>query len=65
MYTGETPTKTATAQYTYTFNNTWTPEIVPVTDAATYTAQFDSVVNKYTVTWLDGDGDTLKAEQVA
>ncbi|MBR4634251.1 hypothetical protein IKO50_04890 [bacterium] len=30
-YTGEMPTKTATAQYSYTFNNTWTPAIEIVT----------------------------------
>ena len=64
-YTGETPTKTATDQYTYTFNNTWTPQIVPVTQAATYTAQFDATVNKYEITWKDGNGTTLKTEEVA
>ena len=64
-YTGETPTKTATAQYTYTFNNTWSPAITSVTGAATYTAQFGSTVNEYTITWVDGNGETLKTEQVA
>ncbi len=63
-YAGATPTKTATAQYTYTFNETWSPAIVSVTEDATYTAQFNNTVNKYTVTWLDGDGNTLKAEQI-
>ena len=63
-YTGATPTKKATAQYTYTFNNTWSPAISAVTGAATYTAQFDSVVNKYTITWIDGDGKTLKTEKL-
>ena len=63
-YSGATPTKTATAQYTYTFNNTWSPAIVAVTGNATYTAQFGSTVNKYDITWVDGNGATLKTEQV-
>ena len=50
-YTWETPTKTATAQYTYTFNNTWSPAITGATEAATYTAQFDSAVNEYEIIW--------------
>lgn len=60
VYEGENPTKTTTAQYTYSFNGTWSPEIVPVTDDAVYTAQFDSTVNQYTITWKDGDDKTLK-----
>ena len=63
-YTGTTPTKTATAQYTYTFNNTWSPTITAVTGDATYTAQFNSTLRSYTITWKDGDGNTLKTEQV-
>jgi hypothetical protein len=49
-YVGETPTKTETAQYSYEFNNTWSPEVVAVTGDATYTAQFTSIVRKYTIT---------------
>ena len=64
-YVGETPTKTETAQYSYEFNNTWSPAIVAVTGEATYTAQFASIVREYTITWIDGDGNTLKTEQVA
>lgn len=41
-YTGETPTKPADDQYTYTFNNTWDPAISVVTDPATYMALFDA-----------------------
>ena len=63
-YDGETPTKDASAQYTYTFTG-WSPEIAEVVGDATYTAQFDSTVNVYTITWVDGDGNTLKTEQVA
>ena len=57
-YEGVTPTKTATAQYSYSFNGTWSPAPTAATEDATYTAQFDSSVNEYTVTWKDGD-DTI------
>ena len=61
---GGTPTKNATAQYTYTFNNEWSPKVVAVTGKATYTAQFDFTVNEYTITWKNGD-TVLKTEKVA
>ena len=64
-YTGETPTKANTAQYTYTFAG-WTPEVVKVAGDTTYTAVYEQTVNEYTVTWLDEDGETvLAAEKVA
>lgn len=58
-YTGETPVKAATAEYTYSFVG-WTPTIVNATVDATYMAQFSQTANKYTLTW-DVDGVTTSS----
>ncbi|MBP5658727.1 MAG: hypothetical protein J6W89_01770, partial [Paludibacteraceae bacterium] len=60
----ETPTKTSTAQYTYTFDK-WIPALAEVTGDATYKASFTSTVKEYKITWKDGDGKTLKTDKVA
>ena len=63
-YTGADPTKAETDQYTYTFNNTWSPAVSAASDDVTYTAQFDASVRAYTVTWKNDDGTELKTDTV-
>ena len=64
-YDGETPTKAATAQYTYTFD-TWTPAVTSTSgthgSTITYTATFTETVNTYTVRWYDQDGTLLETD---
>ena len=63
-YTGATPTKAATAEHTYTFVG-WTPELVPVTTDATYTATYSAnMIPEFTVNFMDWDGTSLKTEKV-
>jgi hypothetical protein len=71
-YDGATPEKEGDAQYTYTFAG-WSTSpdgqvidsLPAVTADATYYAVFSETLRSYTITWVDGNGDTLKTEQVA
>ena len=51
-YKGDTPTKTSTSAYTYTFSG-WSPEIAKVTGNATYEAQFSQEDRYYTYTFYN------------
>ena len=64
-YNGATPTKTSTAQYNYSFNNTWSPAITAVTEDATYTAQFNQTTRNYTITWKSDASTVIDTTQVA
>ena len=55
---GKTPAKAATAQYSYTFTG-WDNEIVPATEDASYTAQFDETPVKYLITAASGKGASV------
>ena len=62
-YKGETPTKEATDQYTYTFS--WDKEIAKVTGDAIYTVTFKETIRKYTITFVNEDGSLLQSGEVA
>jgi len=63
VYSGSVPTKPANAQYTYNFKG-WTPDIASVIGAIDYTAEFDSIVNKYQVKFIDYDGTIIKTDSL-
>ena len=56
---GEIPTKTATAQYTYTFAG-WDKELEAVEGDVTYTARFTSTLRSYTITWIVEGEQTIQ-----
>lgn len=62
-YPGNTPLHDRSAKYSYTFKE-WSPEITTVTGETTYTACYDSTVNRYRITWINYDDALLKVDSV-
>lgn len=63
VYTGTTPTKAATAEYSYIFAG-WSPEVVAATANATYTATYTDAANIYQLVYKV-DGEVYAQEAVA
>ncbi|MBR6252384.1 MAG: BspA family leucine-rich repeat surface protein [Clostridia bacterium] len=55
VYSGDIPTKSSDAEWSYTFDK-WIPDIVPVSGDATYRATYTQTKNRYVVTFVDDDG---------
>lgn len=71
-FNSATPTKQATAQYTYAFDG-WSASVggavvtlpATVSGDATYYAHFAATTNTYTITWLRDDGSLIDRTEVA
>ncbi len=61
-YDGATPTKTATAEFTYTFKG-WHITVATVTGEIDYYARYTETPNKYKVTWKNEDGTVLEEDE--
>ncbi len=57
------PTKPADAEFTYNFTGWDKNTNISVTEDITFTAQYESITNSYTVIWYDSDGTTKLAEE--
>ena len=58
-YNGATPAKTADVQFVYVFAG-WEESIAASGDV-TYTATFDAVLRKYTVSWVNENGNEISS----
>ena len=62
-YKGETPEKDPTQTKSYEFVG-WSPEVAPVTENATYVAQFQETVRKYRIKIYDERGNVFYNKQL-
>ncbi len=60
-YTGETPVRPANAQYTYKFIG-WDRPFTKITEKTDYIAQYEEILNEYTVKFVNYDGTVLQEE---
>ena len=58
-YVGQTPEKEATAKFSYSFIG-WIPTIAKVIADQTYTASFDSTLNKYEIVFVSDETELQK-----
>lgn len=63
-FDGEEPTRKKDSQYSYSFAG-WDKEIVPATKNITYKAVYNKEERKYTIKWLNYDGEILKIDSIA
>jgi len=62
-YTGDTPTKAKTAQYSYVFSS-WDKPLENITNNCDRYAQYASSINQYTVQFVNYDGSVLQTNAV-
>ena len=63
MPTHSNPSKASTSQYEYTFSG-WSPTLTSVVGDATYKANYNETVRKYTYTYYNFDGSIIKTGKV-
>ena len=64
VYSGEIPTKSGDAEFSYTFDK-WEPEIAIVSGDAIYTATFTKTTKEYLIQFVNYDGEVLQSDDVA
>ena len=62
-YNGSTPTKEATAQYSYTFTGWDKAAPTSVTGNITFVAQYSETLRTYTVTWTNWNNEVLEVDE--
>lgn len=60
-YLGTTPTREADIDYTYNFTG-WSPALGKVTSNITYTATFEAIPRKYTITFCHEGGKVIETQ---